>query len=564
MINKTEQHLNPTIINLQSLFDLSDKLNKSDDEEFILNSVLLSLMGKLGIIRAAVLVPKNDDLQSNEINNYKVKLNKGYIGFEEVEYDNILEFRELQNRSEFELKLKDSGYYFAIPLMYKETIFGIICLGKKMTGQILTEIEVQYLQIVTTIAGNALQNSQYFKSLTIEKYKVEARNLLLQTLFELSTKLNERLEIKEILKLFSLSLMGQLAVNKFAFVEVDNKNNYKILETRLESNVISFILEELKHINQVNKLVLDDNNCLVFPIRYNDKIKAWLILCEKNNKKEYDDNDRLFIESLSNLTITALENQRLQQEELNKQKLESEMGLALEIQKNLLPKSLPELNNFFIDARSIPSKYVGGDYYDALQTGENKYVLTIADVSGKGVPASLLMANLQSALRILTQFDIDLVELTNKLNKIIYENTSADKFITFFICEIDLEEGTFHYLNAGHNPPIIITKDKDIIELRDGGIILGVLDEYIEYKQGEIALDDIGLLFLYTDGLVEAVDDSKKEYGLEKMKDFLINNKHNPEDMIESLVTEVNEYSDGNLNFDDLTMMLFCTKKGFN
>ena len=541
--------VNPTIINLQSLFDLSDKLNNTDDEKFILNSVLLSLMGKLGIIRAAVL-------GLTDINKLKVKLSKGYIGFEEIEFDGKVNFRELNGKTEFESDLINSGYHVCIPLKYKEHIFAIICLGQKMNHQYLNEIEKQYIQIVATIAGNALQNSKYLTSLNIEKNKVEEKNHLLQTLLEISTKLNESLTTKEIIQQFSLSIMGQLAVNKFAFIEIDDYSKLNILESRLDKNLIKSILEDIRKKNNFELIRIEGAKCLISPIKYKDRTKAWVILCEKFNKKDYDENDKLFIESLSNLTITALENQRLHLEELNKKKLESEMSLALEIQNKLLPKDLPNILSYYIDAVSIPSKYVGGDYYDAIQVGQNRYIFTIADVSGKGMPASLLMANLQSALRILTQFDLGLIELTNRLNKIIYNNTGTDKFITFFICEFDLEKNTLQYLNAGHNPPLLFKKDRSIIELKEGGLILGVVNEEIDYETGVLNLEDFSLLFLFTDGLIEAINNEKQEYGLQRVKSFLIENINNCKELIPKLIDNINEYSNGSQINDDLTMML--------
>ena len=160
----------------------------------------------------------------------------------------------------------------------------------------------------------------------------------------------------------------------------------------------------------------------------------------------------------------------LLEERLEKQRLDEELNLAKAIQKGLLPEPLPELPGFELAAINVSSRQVGGDYFDFITTPDQGHILAIADVTGKGVPASLLMANLQSMLHALAPIDISLSEATASINDIIHKNTPADKFITFFWGKMSSDGKRFKYVNAGHNPPILFRKDSDEpILLEEGG-----------------------------------------------------------------------------------------------
>ena len=158
-----------------------------------------------------------------------------------------------------------------------------------------------------------------------------------------------------------------------------------------------------------------------------------------------------------------------------------------------------------------PSKW-GGDYYDFIPLSKHEMLVAIADVSGKGMPASLLMANVQAALRALAPLRLELPDMTERINAIVYQNTGADKFITFFCGIINSKDSTFTYVNAGHNPPMLLRSDGSVSELNEGGIILGILDFTPPYKQGTVTLSDGDVLLLYTDGVSEAMDTQNVEF----------------------------------------------------
>ncbi len=264
-----------------------------------------------------------------------------------------------------------------------------------------------------------------------------------------------------------------------------------------------------------------------------------------------------FVESLGNTTISALENARLFQEEVNKKRLESELALAHDIQAKLLPGKIPHLPGFDLAAASISSKQVGGDYYDFIPLSTTEMLVAIADVSGKGMPASLLMANVQAALRVLAPLRLELPDMIERINAIIYQNTGADKFITFFCGIINSDTGQFHYINAGHNPPLLLRADTTIHELKEGGIILGILDTPPPYSVGTVIIEHGETLLLFTDGVSEAMNPDDVEFGDAQTSDTLRTTSELPAaSAVSAFIQTVQNHAASAPQSDDITLAI--------
>jgi sigma-B regulation protein RsbU (phosphoserine phosphatase) len=284
--------------------------------------------------------------------------------------------------------------------------------------------------------------------------------------------------------------------------------------------------------------------------------KALLVIGKKMNGSEFTDENLQFIEALGNTAISTLESERLFKEEIEKKKLENELNLALDIQKNLLPKNVPNVKYFEIHGISLPSRHVGGDYYDFIKLDENRTIVAIADVSGKGMPAALLMANVQAALRVIAPLGLPLREIVQRLNKIVYLNTSSDKFVTFFMGILESEHKTFEYINAGHNPPFILHSDLHIEHLTAGGLILGFMDDPFEYEQAVVKLEQDSVICMFTDGITEALNTSNLEYGDERLQELVRDIRKFPvEEMLKIIVEDVQQFAIGTQQFDDITLI---------
>ncbi len=195
---------------------------------------------------------------------------------------------------------------------------------------------------------------------------------------------------------------------------------------------------------------------------------------------------------------------------------DEELREAREIQKNLLPRTMPKIAGYEIAGISQPVRFVGGDYYEVVKISETQTAICIADVAGKGLPAALLMSSLQAALKPLIWDATRPADLCRRLNRILCEITPVGKFITFFYCVLDSRDNRVTYCNAGHNPPMLVRAGGESSELNSSGAVLGQFPDW-NYEQGELRLNSNDRLVLFTDGVVEACNGAEEPFGEEQI-----------------------------------------------
>lgn len=248
-----------------------------------------------------------------------------------------------------------------------------------------------------------------------------------------------------------------------------------------------------------------------------------------------------FIQTISSIIIVAIENIRLFKESLRQEALKKELELASRMQMMLIPQKekLPSRGKIVVNGFYFPHYEVGGDYYDCIKLSENQTGFCIADVSGKGISAAILMSNFQASLRALFTHDIDLTELIRKLNTIIVENAAGEKFITFFVARYNHNAGILEYINAAHNPPVFYdTVTGEITLLKADCVGIGMLDDIPSVTKQEIAVKNNSKIVCYTDGLSELKDEKGEDLGTEMIIRHITNNipvKENIKTMLEGL-----------------------------
>ena len=544
-------------INLKSILDLSAKLNKSVDINLILNSTLLSIMGKLGISRTAIFYLEG--------NKFKILIKKGKCELTQVPYFKIDSLKEISNANESEKLLANCNYKYILPIFVAENLEYIIALSPSLIYPDIKEEEIEYLNLLTNISSIALQNAKNFQHLDIQKNKAERKNILLENLFQNARFFFSYFQKDEILNILSYNLMGQLLINKFAVILYNENNVLYHAKNKLYRPISLDSLNYLIKLNKTNNTFqLDDLRVreelelneieLINPLIFKGEVKGLILISKSMSNKDFLEEDLLFVEYLGNTAIAALENERLFKEELKKKQLESELGLALDIQKGLFPKSDIKLDKYEILGKSIPSKQVGGDYYDHIKMTDDSFFLLIADVSGKGMPAAMIMANLQAAIRVLVKLNLPLIDIISTLNYIVHSNTESDKFITFFGGILNTKDNTFEYINAGHNPPYLL-RDRSIKELDKGGVFLGLLETTFPYESEKIQLQKGDSILLYTDGITEAQNYDYQEFDTERLKDILIKNQDKSM-LLEEIITAIKLFSYGSVQQDDITLSL--------
>jgi len=261
---------------------------------------------------------------------------------------------------------------------------------------------------------------------------------------------------------------------------------------------------------------------------------------------------------IANLAAVKIENARLLEQSLEKQRLEEEMALAAGIQGRLLPAGDPRLPGYQVHGYNRQCNEVGGDYFDFIERPDGRMGVSVGDVAGKGIGASLLMANLQACLHVLSAAGLDLTEIMSRLNEHFCRHSAQNKFITFFNAEIDAAEHRLRFSNAGHNPPLLLRAAKDETErLSDGGPVLGVIPG-IGYVATEKTLARGDLILLYTDGVTETTNEDGEEFGIDRLSAFLVAARdRNPPDLLDSLVAELARFRGPDVSpGDDTTLVL--------
>lgn len=559
-------------IELNSLIEFSQLINSNLDLDFIFGNILLSIMGKMMITKGMFFV-KNPGNKENSFLISTIKgLNQKYKNTEinfEFPRLSIFTSEDFADKDNFFVK---NGFNFYFKIYFTNKFLGVLCLGKKISNGIITKEETTFIETMLNISAPAIENSLKFKEIKSLNSDLNSQLNQLKSLFELSKELNTNfLDKHKIIKLLNYTLLGNFGIKDLLIFSKFRSEKFYLLNIKNDLYITDEFINSLELINEpvlikeiTGKYAIDflssRNYKLLIPIKNNGKIESIVCLGSKLNKKEFTQEDLQFLESILNLSVISLDNTVLFNEYIEKQKIENELKIAREMQVALLPKELPSIKNYQISAVNIPALQVGGDYYDIIKLSETKYAIAIADVSGKGTPASLLMSNIQSAihsfLKLYDENTFDLTDVTEKINELIYENTTIEKFITFFWGILDSEKNSFTYINAGHNPPLHISENQ-ISLLDKGGLMLGVLGKEVIYEAGEVFLDEKDMIIFYTDGVTEAINNKNDEFGEEKLHNTVLLHQHNTSDKIlDTIKLEIERFAMGLVQHDDITLIV--------
>jgi serine phosphatase RsbU (regulator of sigma subunit) len=247
-----------------------------------------------------------------------------------------------------------------------------------------------------------------------------------------------------------------------------------------------------------------------------------------------------------------------------KEAFEREMEIAREVQEQLFPKTVPYVLGLEIAGVCMPAAGVGGDYYDYLSFSDESVGLVVADVSGKGISAALLMASLQASVRNVIGPDTPPCEANHRLNEILYRCTTASRYATMFLGLFDARTRTLRYSNAGHNPPMLLRRSGDS-KLSAGGLPLGILDKSV-YAEGSQTLEPGDMLLLYTDGAIEAANASSEEFGLDRLVRFFHARRDSGDliTVIDETIAELQRWTHGSPQQDDITLVVARAVDGVN
>jgi sigma-B regulation protein RsbU (phosphoserine phosphatase) len=330
----------------------------------------------------------------------------------------------------------------------------------------------------------------------------------------------------------STTLMGWMIKNQGPLIINDLPNDSRFQNLALKSDFRSLLLVPLKHRNKLTGL-----------------------FAMFNKAGDFDQSDQRLLSIVSAQSAQIIENARLHEEEKKLQEIEKELLVAKEIQQGLLPKVMPQIPEFDIFGYSLPSKQVGGDFFDFVTLPDGRLCLGIADVSGKGTPAALLMANLQATLRSQILANCDPARAVANANRLLCQSVEKGKFATLVHGCLDPKAKKLAYVNAGHNPPFLF-RGKELLTLDKGGLILGVLED-APYEHGETTLKSGDLLIMYTDGVTEAHNETEALFEEERLIRAVRENLGlSAKDLAHKIVKEVQAFQGLQPQSDDITLVI--------
>ncbi len=393
-------------------------------------------------------------------------------------------------------------------------------------------------------------------------YQNEVKEIKLLSLLEITNAINENAPVDHLMKIFTFILKDQLGFSKFVLLmhQKEWENPVKIgYKGKINLNTIDKEFNRFKEITIIesSKSKLLHQFQVIIPVFHSEKPLAFLLLAS-NLDSENETSYFSFVQTLTNIIAVAIENKRLGEQHIIKERISKELEVAREMQKLLFPSDLPSNRKMDISAKYIPRHAIGGDYYDFIPLGDDEYIICIADVSGKGVSAALLMANFQATIRTLFKYQrFEMPFLLEELNKKVMRSAKGEKFITFFIAHYNAYNRKMQYVNAGHNHPFILNGRK-VMMLDKGCIGLGMLDEIPTIEVGNIQLEPNSTFVLYTDGLIELENQDGDFFGVPRLiKTAQSYAALKMEDMNNIVFSKLDDWRE-ELNFVDDTAIFSC------
>lgn len=388
------------------------------------------------------------------------------------------------------------------------------------------------------------------------------KDIKLNSLLQITKAINNNFSTTELLEIFKEVLETQLMIGKLVLFS-NSENSWKcILKYGVGDEYNHINVERdllpIKEIGTINfsEKSLDKSFEILIPVYHKSQPLAYVLIGDIEDKVEVSPAIKHlnFVQILANIIVVAIENKKLAKESLQQAAMRKELELASEMQSMLFPSTLPNDSKLNTAAFYLPHQEVGGDYYDFIWLNENEFAFCVADVSGKGVAAALLMSNFQANLRVLFNHTTSLTELIQDLNTKVMTSAKGEKFITLFIAKYNMVTRTLTYINAAHNPPILSTKNS-ISALKTGCTGLGMFEEIGTIKEGIINISQGTTIVCYTDGLVELENDAEQDFGMDALKEIIKNNPELDMKNLNKLIMEtIFRYKQGRPYVDDIAL----------
>jgi sigma-B regulation protein RsbU (phosphoserine phosphatase) len=457
-----------------------------------------------------------------------------------------------------------------VPLLRRGKLLGVVVAMNKLFGKEFTPDDLKVFSSLADQVAIALDNSYLYRK---AKKETTEKEILLDVDRLISSSLN----LNEVLELILDSLKRLVKYDAAAIFLIDKeKKEVGEIKTRgfdpaiepdlrlkLGQGLVGWVAENRKpvivpdvekdprYINARHETKSE----IVAPI-ITDQRTTGVFNLESNQVNAYDYEDLNLLTAFASHCAVAIERARLHQEILIKKKLEEELLIARKIQESFLPAQDPVLPDFDVSGINIPSEQVGGDYYDFIPIVEDQIGIAIGDVSGKGIPAALIMASFRASLKAEIRNNYAIRTIFFKVNNLLYESIERENYVTAVYGVLDIKNKIFTFSNAGHNPPVLRKREGKIEYLTEGGVALGILQNH-NYRERALGLNPGDLILFYTDGVTEAVNESGEEFGTKRLEKILIENYSLEAKQLQGKIyQEIKDFTRDKPGQDDYTMIV--------
>lgn len=533
---------------LEALLESAHLLQSSLDVDDLLRHLLRTVMGRLVVSRGFVAI--------EDAGAYRVAVVRG---FKDIVVGQRLQPAELFAAAPLSIAIGD-----------RKAPLGAIGLGTPPGGDVDPE-EQEFLEALTGIAATSLENARAHAQLQRLNRRLDQKVHELKTILELVRALRATDDADEIARLLGLVFAGQWAVTRFAVLATRDGHP---LVARRNGVTIGWrdewknVLAELPDASPVEALPPGDlrDACVsqrlavLFPLRGSEGPAGFVALGARSGGRRYTEADLEFGAGLAAQAVVGLENAWHVRELLEKKQIERELALAASIQQGLFPAELPVLHRCAVAATNRPARQVGGDYYDALfaeaADPRARCVFCVADVSGKGIGASLLMSTIQATLRALLGRQATLAELARATNELLYSTTPGNKYVTAILVAVDPVSGDCRFVNGGHCEGLVIRASGAVEHLAATGLALGLFPDQ-QYDELSFTLGVGDVLALYSDGVSEALSVDDEEYGVERLVTCLRTNAGaSAAQLVEAVLHDLNRFVGLAPQNDDITLLV--------
>jgi sigma-B regulation protein RsbU (phosphoserine phosphatase) len=407
----------------------------------------------------------------------------------------------------------------------------------------------------------------------------------LSILNEVASAVSSASSLDAVIGLIVQKCVKHLAVEQAAVLLFDDKDKDSALRTmvrrvqseveaapyRLNDQIIGWMMKHQAPL-LVNDLADDARfrwvrgsaptvrSLMCVPLRLKGRMIGVLSTCNKQSPEGFSAEDQRLLAIIASQSAQVIENTRLHEEEKTLQLVQQELRLAHAIQAKLLPAEAPLVEGYEIAGRSVPARNVGGDYFDYIHCHGNELAICVGDVSGKGIPAAVLMACVQATIRGQALIDSSAGSCMERANRLLHSNMGGEKFVTLFYGVLDWKRHELRYSNAGHNPPVLLSNGRDPQLLTAGGPVLGVLPD-APFEEARFDLEPGDLLAIYPDGFTEAMNSTLEEFGEQRLLETLHASRGlAPEGIVAKVFEAVEKHTGPDREGDDMTLVIAARK----